>query len=52
VRPVGVVALARLVVGLVISVVAGEPLDLRVALEGEDVGGDAVVLFTSQSMVS
>ena len=29
-------------VGLVIGVVAFEPYDLAVALEGEDVGGDAI----------
>src|SRR5690606_30789788 len=35
-------AQALLLVGLVLLVVAVEELHLRVALEGEDVGGDAV----------
>ena len=39
---VGFGAEAAVAVGFVIGVVALEPLDLAVALEGEDVGGDAV----------
>src|SRR5688572_6658389 len=42
VRLEGVVAEALLLVGLVVGEVALEPGDLGVALEGEDVGGDAV----------
>ena len=42
VRLVGFGAEAAAAVGFVIGVVALEPVDLAVALEGEDVGRDAV----------
>src|SRR6185312_5701357 len=41
-RPGRLVAHAALLVGLVLVVVAGEELHVRVAFEGDDVGGDAV----------
>jgi hypothetical protein len=46
VRLVRVVALAALQVLLVVLVVALEPLDVGIALEGQDVGGDAVEYAT------
>ena len=42
VRLLGIGAEAALLVGLVIRVIALEPFDLAVALEGEDVSRDAV----------
>ena len=41
-RLVGRGAEAALAVGFVVLVVAFEPLDLALALEGEHVGGDAI----------
>jgi hypothetical protein len=38
-RPGGVLAKALLLVGLVVSEVALEPLDMALALVGEDMGG-------------
>lgn len=42
VRRVGVVAHAAFVIGLVILIIALEPCDLAVALEGQDVRGQTI----------
>ena len=41
-RPTGCLTVAALEVGFVVLVVAGKPLDMALALERENMGGDAV----------